>query len=421
MPVPGQAICDIGDALLQMAPHNVLASLLGGGQVTVIPVMGRQPTMYEEMTRTPALQAEPAPAPAPAAPTVFDAGDDFLRFAPHNVLMALFTGGQLPEVPGMEAPPAGASLAQHSRASGSYEWDPTNMSISLRSGAGVTITAPSDMTLIVTYQEMKRTTKEDRTAGGAISWPQSAMAPLVKMPGSDVTFMPSGRSARLTISPGQSRTISESRKQSISGEERGPLQQVILKRTTTDYATLVTLAGVVPVPKAPKAPVQPKVPTPPTAPFMPPTVAPPPPEVPAGPTLEELQAKAAAEARKKAEEEARQRAILESEAEERRTAEVEARMKAEREQRAVELEERQAKAREELEARIVQRREAEALEDARKEAEQQAQVEAFKKKMEEQRKAQEAAKAERAASVEEISARAAALRQEAARRKLGRT
>lgn len=413
-PAPAQAWLNIGDALLQVAPHNVLASMFSGGQVTVIPVMGRQPTIYEEMYRIPTLRAGPAPAPSPAAPTGFDAGVDLLRFAPHNVLMALFSGGQPPGMPGVEAPPVGVSLVKFSKVSGNHEWDPSNMALRLDSGAAVVVTAPSDVGLVITHQKVKRQT----TDIGIWMWPTSIPIYERLPTESDAGFVPTSPPEQAVIEPQRTKVVYETRNRS---ETFTGTWGINIKRKVVDYATIVTLVGVVPVPKAPKAPVEPRVPTLPTPPLVVPTAPVEVPEVPAGPTPEELQAQAAAEARRKAEEEARRRQIAQAEELERQTAETEARMQAEREQRAAELEEGQAKAREELEARIVQRREAEALEEARKEAEQQAQVEAFKKKMEEQRQAREAAKAERAASVEEISVRAAALRQEAARRKLGRS
>ena len=132
-PKPLDPLFTLGDALLQLAPHNVLAK----GGISISPVMARQPTLYEEMNRPvqpPAARSAPVPStPAPKTPTVFDAGDGILRLAPHNMLFTLLSGGQAPPgvpaaaPPGVSPPfgsfgvasvPAGMSLKQYASASG---------------------------------------------------------------------------------------------------------------------------------------------------------------------------------------------------------------------------------------------------------------------------------------------------------------
>ena len=77
---PLRPLVDLGEALNGLAPHNVLASLIEGTGISTTPVLGRQPTMQEEMQRV-VPQHRPAPA-ATAAPQAFD------PLAPLNAILA---------------------------------------------------------------------------------------------------------------------------------------------------------------------------------------------------------------------------------------------------------------------------------------------------------------------------------------------
>jgi tetratricopeptide (TPR) repeat protein len=146
MPAPPvKPLLDIGDALNQFAPHNVLNALLSGGQaITITPVLGRQPTLYEEMTgygtlpkELPAEQQAGAPDP----------------LAPIRDLLTTLLGGQLPAAPkppeGFISPPAGTNLMSYSGPlKGKAKYEAGYMRVALaHNGDQITITAPKDRAL----------------------------------------------------------------------------------------------------------------------------------------------------------------------------------------------------------------------------------------------------------------------------------
>jgi len=163
-PKPLDPLFTLGDALLQLAPHNVLAK----GGISISPVMARQPTLYEEMNRPvqpPAARSAPVPTPVPKQFTLLDACDQFLQLAPHNVLATLFRGGQMrqqpPAIPA-ELPkslgeiPGGINLRSFAESNDPFapaekgvEWDPMSMQAKLGDkGNYVMIKCPSNREFI---------------------------------------------------------------------------------------------------------------------------------------------------------------------------------------------------------------------------------------------------------------------------------
>jgi hypothetical protein len=180
-PKPLDPLFTLGDALLQLAPHNVLAK----GGISISPVMARQPTLYEEMNRPvqpPAARSAPVPTPVPKQFTLLDACDQFLQLAPHNVLATLFRGGQMRQQP--PAVPAALSSSLSNLPGGitlksflksqyplvpdykGVDWDPTSMVAALRDkGDYISIGCPSDREFITLY--IMRTDGKEETQGYA--------------------------------------------------------------------------------------------------------------------------------------------------------------------------------------------------------------------------------------------------------------
>ncbi len=93
---PLKPLVELGEAFNSIAPHNVLAALMSGGQsISTTPVLIRQPTMYEEMNRVIPQERiyTPQPEPVPQAQPQIQGLDVLLAIAPHNILLALLGGG----------------------------------------------------------------------------------------------------------------------------------------------------------------------------------------------------------------------------------------------------------------------------------------------------------------------------------------
>lgn len=271
-PKPLDPLFTLGDTILQLAPHNLLAK----GGISISPVMGRQPTLYEEMNRpvppsTPRVKPSPVPATVSKTPTIFDAGDGLLELAPHNVLATLLTGGQgrygatrpsgtppAPTgegVPGAELPgpmqsiPANITLMKNASASGNYKYETFNTAF-LTKGGQLKVSHPTDYALVVSMQMMKRMKHEER-----VGVPQQTSA-FQTFPDSDPDYVPSKEAPRqFIIGPSTKMqgasdgvTFQEIRSQDYR-EEKGPAGVFVLKKWTTDYGTRVILLGVIPVPK----------------------------------------------------------------------------------------------------------------------------------------------------------------------------
>lgn len=176
---PLDPLFTLGDVLLQLAPHNVLAR----GGITISPVMARQPTLYEEMNRPvqpPAPKPSPVPMIAAAKPvTLMDFCDQLLQLAPHNVLATLLAGGQMrqkpPEVPAelqksLGTLPLGMNLRSLLKSDSPFdpaekgaEWDPTSMIAALTDrGNYISVACPRDrefITVKMLHTDLKETTQ----------------------------------------------------------------------------------------------------------------------------------------------------------------------------------------------------------------------------------------------------------------------
>lgn len=193
-PKPLDPLFTLGDALLQLAPHNVLAK----GGISISPVMARQPTLYEEMNRPvqpPAARSAPVPTPVPKQFTLLDACDQFLQLAPHNVLATLFRGGQMrqkpPAIPA-ELPkslgqlPGGINLRSFvntdepfAPAEKGVEWDPTSITASLTAkGDYISLACPSDrefITIAVLTADVQETSEDYRLWGVWFTTPKGGV------------------------------------------------------------------------------------------------------------------------------------------------------------------------------------------------------------------------------------------------------
>jgi hypothetical protein len=159
--------------------------------------------------------------------------------------------------------PAGVTLRGKTIASsGNPTWDGVGLSVMMGNGRSITVKAPPDMALVITEQKLKKTKVERRI--GAV--PQLAALEVVPVE-TDPDYVPSpGKPpTQYIIGPTRTSTVqgfkeafpggiayeqmkfSESRAP-LSREDKGPAGQIVLKKTTENYATRVTLIGIIPVP-----------------------------------------------------------------------------------------------------------------------------------------------------------------------------
>lgn len=188
-PNPLRPLIDIGDAFNQLAPHNVLASLSRG---SITPALARQPTLYEEMqivrqkpprsngnSSTPQATSLPAPSVEKAVGP-FNAFDELLKVAPHNVMAQLFRGGQAPPGPptSFDKIPAGVTLKKYTIAQQGVEWLATDL-VALLASEGDSITIKNIDRDFITVNKMEDEIVEgERTSGKllGLTW-HSADAP----------------------------------------------------------------------------------------------------------------------------------------------------------------------------------------------------------------------------------------------------
>jgi hypothetical protein len=239
MPAPPvKPLLDIGDALNQFAPHNVLNALLSGGQtITITPVLGRQPTLYEEMTgygtlpkELPAEQQAGAPDP----------------LAPIRDLLTMLLGGQVPGAPsapsipqGFIAPPAGINLSSYGQLGGSAKWEDAGMRAALtHKGDKVTITAKDRaINLLVTNVETKVDVWFAREWWGW-TWKEEKVTipPYIKSTSPDT--IPAGQSRTYTLETDETKDSEEE----VAKSPAGWASTVVHHKTNRDkYVTLIAV------------------------------------------------------------------------------------------------------------------------------------------------------------------------------------